>query len=132
MNKFLYIFYFTLYSIISHTTDYGFDYNNAFELMWGSALVALISSIIENIIFKISYKLTGSTSILLSHNKEERRVTHWIFRTILASLVLLISITPLCSKILTPLVHSTYEILSSYFHKLLNEISESIINAFIS
>lgn len=53
------LIYFLLYSIISYKTDFGFEYTNGFELLWGSIVAAFITQLIDITIFKISYDWTG-------------------------------------------------------------------------
>ncbi len=117
-----YIIYFLIYSFISYKTDYGFEYSTGFEYAWGFLLCSVISTVIDNIIYRLSYSWTGFFSDLCGYTSEERRKTHWKIRSLFAFIVLVITLTPLCSIVLTPVVHSSYILISDYCHTFFNRI----------
>ena len=124
-----YIIYVLLFTIVNYKTNLGFDYNSGFELLWGSIIATLILKIIGDIIFRISYKMTGDISKTFKHNKENRRSLHWKFRLILSLLVLIFSLTPLCSLIISPLVHNSYEYITKLLIGYYNYFEEQLVNA---
>ncbi len=124
MNKISYLIYFVIYSLISYKTDLGFEYGNGFELLWGSIVTALISGIIGNLIFRLSYDWTGFLSALLQHSRAERRSVHWLFRLIFSIPVLIFSLSPLCPLLMTPLVHHSFVYVSGCYNRILNQLIE--------
>lgn len=127
----MYLIYFLIYSIISYKTDFGFEYTNGFELLWGSIVAAFITQLIDITIFKISYDWTGFLSKILKYSGNERKTTHWKFRSLFSIPVLIFSLSPLCSMCMTPLIHFSYVWLREYFYETINQISEGIISAFM-
>lgn len=123
INKFSYIIYFLIYNFISYKTDFGFEYTNGFELLWGSILCAIITGIIGNIIFRLAYDCTGFFDKLCDYNTNERKTKHWKFRMLLSIPLLLFSLTPLCSMAMTPLVHNNYELLVKLYYEIINNLS---------
>lgn len=120
----MYVIYFILFGIISYKTNLGFEYTNGFELLWGSFVVVAVTWIIDTIIFKLAYDWTGFLSELLEYNVDDRKTTHWKFRALFSIPVLIFSLTPLCSVVMTPLVHSTYIWISGQCNNLLTQITD--------
>lgn len=129
MNKLSYILYFLIYSLISYLTDLGFSYTNGFEFLWGSIVCALISGIIGNIIFRLSYDITGILSSICSYNYDERKTTHWKFRLIFSLPVFLFSVTPLCPMVMTPIVHITFIFVSEQCNSWVTQFSDKLLNS---
>lgn len=130
MKYFSYLIYFSLYSFMSYKTNFGFEYSNGFELLWGSLLSAFISGIIANIIFYISYDLTGWLSILCDCTKTERKSLHWKFRLVFSFFVFIFTVTPFCSMIMTPLVNITYTFFLAHYNNLIDDIKFQILDTF--
>lgn len=120
-----------IYYIVSCATEFGFEYSNGFELLWGSIVTAFITQLLDVAIFKISYKQTGFLSKILKYSGNERKTTHWKFRSLFSIPVLIFSLSPLCSMCMTPLIHFSYVWLREYFYETINQISEAIISTLI-
>lgn len=120
-----------IYYIVSCATEFGFEYSNGFELLWGSIVTAFITQLLDVAIFKISYKQTGFLSKILKYSGDERKTDHWKFRALFSIPVLIFSFSPLCSMCMTPLIHTSYVWLREYFYDTVNRISETIISSFM-
>lgn len=127
----MYIIYLLIYGIISFTTSFGFEYTNGFELLWGSCITAAITLIIDKIIFKFAYDWTKFFSNLCEYNTDDRKTTHWKFRVFFSIPVLIFSLTPLCSIVMTPLVHSSFVYVSGLYQNLLRQISDAMIASIV-
>lgn len=126
----MYIIYFFLYSIINYYTDFGFEYSDGFELLWGSVVVAFIIWVIDIIIFRIAYDWTGVLSKLCDYGTDERKTTHWKFRVVFSIPILIFSLTPFCSMIMTPIVHSSFILVSEYYNNIMKQIEDVIPSSF--
>lgn len=127
----MYIIYMAIYFVVSGATEFGFEYSNGFELLWGTIVTALVTQIIDFFIFKIAYDWTDFLNRLFKYNVDERKTTHWKFRALFSIPVLIFSLSPLCSICMTPLVHTSYIWLREYFYETINRISETIISSFM-
>ena len=123
----MYIVYLLLYILISYKTDFGFKYTNGFELLWGSIIAALITTAMDAIIFRLSYRWTGFLSKLYDYNAHERKTAHWKFRMIFSIPVLLFALSPLCSMCMTPLIHCSYVWLSVQYNNIIKQITAVLI-----
>lgn len=126
----MYIIYFLLYSIINYYTDLCFEYSDGFELLWGSIVAAFITWVIDIIIFRIAYDWTGVLSKLCDYGVDERKTTHWKCRVFFSILILIFSLTPLCSMIMTPIVHSSFIWVSEYCNDVMKQISDAMVESF--
>lgn len=129
LSKLTYLIYFSLYSLISYKTSFGFEYSDYVELICGSIAAALISGLIANIVFKISYNLTGFFSALLDFNSDERRSAHWFFRLLFSIPVLIFTLMPLCSMVITPIAHITSVFVKNYGLNLKDQIIDTLTNS---
>lgn len=127
----MYIIYFLLYSIINYYTDLCFEYSDGFELLWGSIVAAFITWVIDIIIFRIAYDWTGVLSRLCDYGADERKSTHWKFRVVFSIPILIFSLSPFCSIIMTPIVHSSFIWVSEYCNDVMKQINDAIIESFI-
>lgn len=125
----MYIIYVLIFCVISYKTDFGFKYTNGFELLWGSIVVALITMIIDQMLFMIAFDWTGFLSKLLMFTSYDRKNAHWAFRACLSILVLIFSLTPLCSILITLLVHSSYLWVLNIYYNLLKQSTDAITTA---
>ena len=129
LSKITYIIYFSLYSFISYKTNFGFKYSDSFELLWGSIVAALISGWIANIVFKLSYYLTGRFDVILDFNYDERKSAHWKFRFLFSFLVLIFTFTPFCNKIMTIIVHTSYIYITNFLINNWNQFIDRLVNS---
>lgn len=129
LSKSTYIIYMFLYSYVSYKTDFGFEYTNGYELLWGSIVAALISGWFANILFKLCYYLTGRFSMLLDFNSEERRSVHWKFRFFFSFLVLMFTYTPLCNMIMTLIVHASYTYIANFLTNSWNQYIDTLVDS---
>lgn len=125
----MYIIYLLIYSVTNYKTNLAFEYANGFEFLWGSIVAALITLIIDILIFKFSYDWTGFLSKLCIFNSDERQKAHWKFRAILSTLVFLFSLTPLCSICMTPIVHTSYIWVSTAYYDIVNQIAKALTSS---
>lgn len=127
----MYIIYFLLYSIINYYTDLCFEYSDGFEFLWGSIVAASIVWILDIIIFRIAYDWTGVLSKLCDYGADERKTTHWKFRVVFSIPILIFSLTPFCSMIMTPIIHSSFILVSGYYNDVMKQIEDAITAPFI-
>lgn len=85
-------------------------------------------NILELIFRQLAYGLTGKMSSDFGYDSTRRKAVHWIIRLLLFITFYILSETPLCSIILTPLVqYCTKEILEWY-----SNITAEITNTLVS
>lgn len=128
MDDLFYFIYFTVYTIASYTTEFGFDYSTGIEYAWGFLICSIVSTIIDAIIFKIAYSCTGFSSSLLDYTASESRKFHWKIRAIFATIIFLIALHPLSRTIMTRLVHITFIFVPKYYQNILNQITDALLS----
>ena len=126
----MYIIYFLLYGIINYMTDFGFSYSDEFELLWGSLIVALILQVVDSIIFRLAYDCTGFLSKLCNYNFDDRKIAHWKFRMFFSIPVLIFSLTPFCSMLMTPIVHGSFLCVLKYYNDIMKQIESAFLTLF--
>lgn len=93
------IFY-LCYAFVSHQVNLSFKHDNIFELYTGAIVTIILMNILEFMIYKIAFDRTGRGH----YDYSEKKMVHWGIRFALMSLVYIISLTPLCDIMLTPIV----------------------------
>lgn len=129
MEKLFYFFYFTVYTIASYTTEFGFDYSSGIEYAWGFLICSIVLTIIDAITFRIAYSCTGFLSLLLDYTASERRIFHWKIRAIFAVIIFLISLHPVSRTIMTRLVHVTFIFASEQCNSWVTQFSDKLLNS---
>lgn len=126
----MYAIYFLLYSLINYMTDFGFSYTNEFEFLLGSLIVAIILQAADLIIFRIAYDCTGFLNKLCNYNSDDRKIAHWKFRMFFSLPVLIFSLTPFCSMLMTPIVHGSFLCVLKYYNDIMKQIESAFLILF--
>lgn len=100
--------WFIIFMVLSGVINWQFDYENGFEFLVGTIVVALISNIIDYIVFRRAWKLTGNLKRYGMIDSSEMSSTHWKLRVFFISVFVIISISPLGKIIITPITHQCY------------------------
>lgn len=114
--------YFVYMLITNYYFDLNFSWSNVFELMVGTILSTILVSVIDCILYRISFSVTDTYKELTFATGEGMSKFHWRFRFIMFIPILLFSLTPLCDSLMTTLVHDSYILLSDLYHSVLNDI----------
>lgn len=126
----MYLIYKIIYHIVSENTDFDYGYANAIEYMVGIILVSAVTCIIDKVLYKISYKATGSLYASGAIcGKKEGKDAHWCIRAVLVIFVFLISLTRLPEMIATPIVHGVSDLVVNLYYSLLNNFLKDILQS---
>lgn len=117
-----------LYAYLGYKISLEYKHNNIIEFLIGILLTTLIMNILELIFRQLAYGLTGKMSSAFDYDSTRRKAIHWIIRVLLISTVYILSETPLCSIILTPLV----QYCTSEFLECFSNITAEITNTLVS
>lgn len=115
--------------LIINTINLPFVCRDGFEYLTGTIISSIILMVIDFLIFKIAWKLTQNWIIITKANSNESSHFHWICRCILAIALFGFSFTPLCSLLLTPIVHSVHDMVCFYFIYTIDRINAIIQDA---
>ena len=91
------------YAYLGYKINLTYEYRDGFEFLIGIVVVAVIMNILDQLFVIIAYDLTGR----VLHGgcpSSERKIFHWFIRVILCIIVYLISISPMCNILITPIV----------------------------
>lgn len=124
------IFY-SLYTLLSFYINFNFEYSNGFELLVGTLITAIVLCVIDALIYRCAFNLTGTIRAIIDSDKNEMRLIHWFIRSLLFLIVFMISLTPLPSYFLSPIIHSAYNYLTNWFTLKIQSISDAIIGNLI-
>ena len=123
----MYWIYMLIYYILNYNTDFSYSTQNGIEYLIGACLVALLSQLIELIIYRMAYKFTGQlydTEVI--SGEYEGKTVHWFVRAFLMMIIFLFSLSPLPEMIINPLTHNVYLYFQEQVHILSNNISQSL------
>lgn len=118
-----------LYAYVGYKINLQYNYTNVCELLVGVAVTTIIMSILEFIFSRIAYKLTGSVSRNCGLDSSERTLIHWTVRILLLVSVYIISITPLCSILITPLVQNCTKSILNWYKGFTDDLTNTLINS---
>lgn len=114
-----------LYLALSGIMNWQFNYENEYELLIGTIVVALISDIIDFIVFRRAWKLTGNLKRYGMIDKSQMSSVHWMLRSIFILFFVILSISPLGKIIVSPLTHQCY----LYVYDKCMHFYQSLMNA---
>ena len=97
--------------------------------MIGILVTTILMNILDNIFCEIAYRTTGFLSRSCGYNSSDRKMVHWFIRVILYIVVYVISITPLCSIILTPVVQYFTREFIEWFNKSTTDFSNTLLDS---
>lgn len=114
-----------IFTVLSGIMNWKFDYENGYELLVGTIVVALISNIINYIVFRRAWKLTGDLKRYGMIDSSEMSSTHWKLRSMFILFFVILSISPLGKIIVSPLTHQCY----LYVYDKWMDFYQSLMNA---
>lgn len=88
------------YMLVSYKVNLSFKYDNSYEFFVGMIVTTVLMNILEFAIYRMAFDRAGRCY----GDSSDKKVCHWFVRVGLILVVYLISITPLCDVILTPIV----------------------------
>ncbi len=91
-------------------------------------VTTILMNILDNIFCEIVYRTTGFLSRICGYDGSDRKMVHWFIRVILYIVVYVISITPLCSIILTPVVQYFTRELIEWLNKITTDFSNALLD----
>ncbi len=113
------------YIYLGYKINLSYEYKDGFEFLVGIFVTTVIMNLLDWGAYLIAYSAVGRLSI---HDSAEMKVMHWIIRIGLYGILYLISITPLCSIIITPIVKDCTRIVMEWIEGTTNEMSNGILN----
>ena len=78
----------------------SFKYDNSYEFFVGMIVTTVLMNILEFAIYRMAFDRAGRCY----GDSSDKKIYHWFVRVGLILVVYLISLTPLCDVILTPIV----------------------------
>ena len=88
------------YMLVSYKVNLSFKYDNSYEFFVGMIVTTVLMNILEFAIYRIAFDRAGRCY----GDSSDKKIYHWFVRVGLILVVYLISLTPLCDVILTPIV----------------------------
>lgn len=117
------------YVYLGYKINLEYRYNDGLEFLFGIAVTIILMNILDWLFFVIAYKLTGFFSRSCGYDSSDRKLLHWLIRVILYITVYIISLTPLCSIILTPVVQYFTKVFIEWFNKCTTYYSNALLNS---
>lgn len=106
-----------------------FDYINGAELLCGYIVTSIILSILNYIFYKVAYSFVGWYAALTDAYYEEKSCLHWFIRLIFAILLYALTYIPFISKLLTSIIHFSYQVIANNYYEYIQKLSESIMQS---
>ena len=103
------------YAYLGYIINLTYEYSNDFEFLVGIGVVTVIMNILDQLFVIIAYDLTGRV-LHGGSPSSERKIFHWFIRVILYIIVYLISISPLCNILITPIVHDCTQMVLAWLN----------------
>lgn len=119
------------YAYLGYKINLSYEYSSSFEFIIGIAVTTLLMNILDHFFTLIAYDFVGHLSKKERYDKSKRKVAHWFIRVILYIIVYIISMTPLCSILITPLVQFCTKKFMEYGNNFLNCISNELTNSLV-
>lgn len=117
------------YAFLGYKINLNYKYNDDMEFLTGILVTTILMNILDWLFFVIAYKLTGFFSRCCGYDSSDRKGVHWLIRVILYIVVYIISITPLCSIILTPVVQYFTKEFIEWFNKSTTDFSNALVDS---
>ena len=117
------------YAYLGYKINLEYKYNDRLEFLIGILVTTILMNILDNIFCEIAYRTTGFLSRSCGYNSSDRKMVHWFIRVILYIVVYVISITPLCSIILTPVVQYFTREFIEWFNKSTTDFSITLLDS---
>lgn len=119
------------YAYLGYKINLEYMYNDGMEFLIGILVTTILMNILDWVFFVIAYNLTGYFSRSCGYDASDRKMVHWLIRVILYIAVYIISVTPLCSILLTPVVQYFTKELVECFNKNTTDFSNALLNSLI-
>lgn len=116
------------YLYLGYKITLTYEYEDGFELFVGMIVTDILMNVLGWSFYLIAYKITGAISVIADYDGSKRKVMHWTIRIVLYVIIYLLSMTPLCSMILTPIVHDCTQMILEWINGKSTEVSERILN----
>ena len=116
------------YMFVSYQVNLSFKYDNGYEFFIGTIVTTILMNIVDFAIYKIAFDRAGACN----RDSSEKKVAHWGIRFALIVVVYLISITPLCDIILTPIVKDCTELSIDMFNWFIADMNKSLTDVFLN
>lgn len=115
------------YFVVSSMINILFEYENGIEYMIGTIIGYFILEVLEVVIRKKAYRMTGQITSDTYCNKFYKSSTHWKFRVLMILGVYAISLTPLCNIAMTNLVHSSTQMIVDSTNAWIQDFSNDVV-----
>lgn len=106
----------------------GFDYDDVWHFIVCTIATAVILSIVDAIIFKLAFNITGRAKQLLMLHVEESKNVHWFFRALFILVIYIFSLNPVCKIVITPVVNISYDIVEEKYKNAESNIIKKLDN----
>lgn len=116
------------YMLVSYKMNLSFKYDNSYEFFIGMIVTTVLMNILEFAIFKIAFDRAGRCY----GDSSDKKVCHWLVRVGLIVVVYLISLTPLCDVILTPIVKDCTQWSIDMMKWFTSNMSKSLTEIFLN
>ncbi len=118
------IFFYLIATIIMSQIELPFEYSNNFELLIGIFVTNILLNLLDGILYKAAYSITGSYAAITDASSKQKGIFHWKARCVLAIALFLFTYVPICSSITTYITHNTY----LFFVNKFNEFVQIVIS----
>lgn len=117
------------YAYLGYKINLEYKYNDGLEFFIGILVTTVLMNILDNLFYVIAYRATGFFSRSYGYDSLDRKMVLWFVRVILYIVVYIISVTPLCSIILTPVVQYFTMKFIEWFNKSTTDFSNALLNS---
>lgn len=130
MDSILSIVFYLIYMFFSIRFSITAEFVNPTEQIYGIFVGFSLSNLIERILFRITYKVTGIVTTEYD-SKERKSAIHWKIRAALIVLAILLGKTGIYKLLLVPLTHVIYTTSKNLYNVLINHLLEIIFGKYL-
>lgn len=115
------VFLETLYFVTSNIFSIPYRYDgDVIELVFGLVVTSFTTVLIERVAFLASFGLTGSYAKAFDLDSIQMKIIHWYLRLLFLGLAWLLTLTPIFSIMLDPIIRWISESYKGYLNDLTN------------
>lgn len=126
INSFEIILLQLAYAYLGCKINLEYKYSDVWEFLCGIIVTTILMNILDYTFYKIAYSITKTFSIICDYDSSDRKLIHWRIRVLLYIIVYIISITPLCSIILTPIIQYLTKESMQWFNGRITDFSNAL------
>lgn len=119
------------YAYLGYKINLSYEYSDITEFYIGIFVTTVLMNILDWLFYLIAYNIVKYVSHIDYLDSFEKKALHWIIRVLLYVIVFIISITPLCNYLITPIVKDVTEIVLNWINNNTTNYSEKAVEVLV-